>query len=244
MTTFRTLYERRLNREPVQYIVGTAGFMGLQFAVDGRVLIPRPETESLVEQAMLVCSRLDRVGPINIIEIGTGSGNIAVALAKFVRNSQVTSIDVSVEALEVARQNAASHGVEARISFQHIDVFEPVDQLVLQRFGVLVSNPPYIPGKEWDSLQQEVRKFEPRVALIDRKDGFEFHQRIVELAPFLLRDKGVVLLEVGSGQSDRVAEMMGAAGFFDISVVPDLQKIPRVVLGSCHSKTRNSGFVN
>lgn len=244
MSAFRSLYERRLNREPVQYIVGSASFMGLQFKVDQRVLIPRPETETLVEQAMLVCKRATSEQPISILEIGTGSGNIAVALAKFVRRAQVTSIDMSGEALEVARLNAATHGVDGNISFEQMDVFEPVDQLLLRRFDILVSNPPYVPPAEWDNLQQEVRKFEPRAALIDMTDGNEFHRRIIELTPYLLRDGGFLLVEVGYGQSEHVIQMMQEAAFSDCSVVPDLQKVPRVVIASCRSKTRNPGFVN
>lgn len=244
MRAFRSLYERRLNREPVQYIVGSASFMGLQFKVDQRVLIPRPETETLVEQTLLTCNRMSGDQPVSILEIGTGCGNIAVALAKFVRTAHITAIDSSSEALEIARLNAVTHHVEGNISFEHMDVFEPVDQILLRRFEILVSNPPYVPRDEWENLQQEVRKFEPRAALTDMNDGYEFHRRIIELAPYLLRDGGALVLEVGYGQSDRVLAMMQKAAFYDCSVVPDLQNVPRVVIGSCRSQTRNPGFVN
>lgn len=236
---FRTLYERRLNREPVQYIIGSTSFMGLSFLVDPRVLIPRPETETLVEQVMLQCGNRDNRKPIPIVEIGAGSGNIAVSLAKYVRNATVTSIDNSPGALEVARHNASTHGVLEKITFEQMDAFEPVDQLLRRRFDILVSNPPYIPKDEWDQLQMEVRRFEPTGALTDGNDGFEFYRRILELAPYLLVDHGMVLLEVGDGQAEQVRQMMIRAGFARCTVVADLQNVPRIVSGACRSRSRN-----
>ncbi|MGB2869203.1 MAG: peptide chain release factor N(5)-glutamine methyltransferase [Bacteroidota bacterium] len=239
MKKFRSLYERRLNREPVQYITGSTSFMGLSFSVDPRVLIPRPETETLVEQVMLQCGSLEARKSISIVEIGTGSGNIAVALAKYVKNAAVTSIDNSSGALEVARQNASTHGVLEKITFEQMDTFEPVDQLLRKRFDILVSNPPYIPKDEWDQLQMEVRRFEPTGALTDGNDGFEFYRRILELAPYLLVDHGMVLLEVGDGQAEAVRQMMLTAGFSRCAVVTDLQNVPRIVTGACRSRSRN-----
>lgn len=244
LRAFRTLYERRLNREPVQYIIGTASFMGLQFSVDPRVLIPRPETETLVEQVMLVCNSLPEGTPVSILELGTGSGNIAISLAKFVKNVHVTAIDVSDAALEVAQKNAERHGVLERISFHQMDVFEPVDQLLLRRFTLLAANPPYVSRDEWEALQPEVRQFEPRVATSDGNDGLEYFRRIIELAPYALSDAGTVLLEVGYGQSEQVLALMTEEGFFDCSIQEDLQGMPRVVIGSCRSQTRNPGPVN
>lgn len=244
LKAFRDLYERRLNREPVQYIIGSASFMGLQFSVDQRVLIPRPETETLVEQTMLVCNRMEESSPVSILEIGTGSGNIAVALAKFIKHAHITTIDVSDAALEVAGKNAERHGVLEKISFHHMDVFEPIDQLLLRRFNILVANPPYVSRDEWEALQPEVKQFEPRVATSDWKDGLEYFRRIVELAPFALSDGGTVLSEVGQGQADQVVALMTEAEFFDCSVEDDLQGVPRIVIGSCRSKTRNPGPVN
>ncbi|MEX2117570.1 MAG: peptide chain release factor N(5)-glutamine methyltransferase, partial [Bacteroidota bacterium] len=164
---FRRLVERRLNREPLQYIVGSAGFMGLQFRVDQRVLIPRPETETLVEQVMLLCNTAENAKSRSILEIGTGSGNIAIALAKFVRHAKVTSIDISPQAIEVAELNAKVHEVEAKVDFRVLDVFEPVDQLLLKRFDLVVSNPPYGSQEEWEQFQLEIKKYEPRMATTD-----------------------------------------------------------------------------
>ncbi len=244
LKAFRSLYERRLNREPVQYIVGGASFMGMQFKVDSRVLIPRPETETLVEQAMLVCQKASPGQPLSIMEVGTGSGNIAISLAKFVKGAKLWTIDVSEEALALARENAEYHGVSDKIVFERMDAFEPVDQLLLRRFDLLVSNPPYVSAGEWEDLQQEVRRFEPRVAVSDWKDGLEFYRRLVELAPYLLRDQGTMIVEVGYGQAETVARMLSDARYEEVEIIPDLQHIPRVVKGKTRSMARNPGFVN
>lgn len=241
---FRKFLERRLNREPLQYIVGAAGFMGLQFRVDQRVLIPRPETETLVEQVMLLCNTMQEEKPLSILEIGSGSGNIAVSLAKYVKRAKITGIDFSAESIEVAGFNAKIHEVEDRVSFRLLDIFEPIDQILLRRFDILVSNPPYISRDEWEQLQLEIRKYEPRTATTDEKDGYELFRRIFEIAPYVLSDSGRVAVEVGLGQAETVKTMMLASGFFDPFIIPDLQNTPRVVIGSCHSLTRNPGQVN
>ena len=241
---FRRLLERRLNREPLQYIVGAAGFMGLQFRVDPRVLIPRPETETLVEQVMLLSNRFAVGKTVSILEIGTGSGNIAVSLAKYLRQVRITSIDTSSEALEVAKLNAKVHEVTDRIDFRLLDVYEPVDQILLKRFDILVSNPPYVSNDDYEHLQLEVRKYEPRSATTDGKDGLEFYRRLLEIAPFLLSEGGLVVVEVGFGQAERVKSMMLESGMKDLDVVQDLQTVPRVVIGSCHAVTRNPGPLN
>ncbi|MBI4418043.1 MAG: peptide chain release factor N(5)-glutamine methyltransferase [Ignavibacteriales bacterium] len=243
MKEFRRLFERRLNREPLQYIIGSAGFMGLQFRVDPRVLIPRAETETLVEQVMILCNAAQGK-KLSILEIGTGSGNIAISLAKFVKHASVASIDCSPQAIEVAEINATVHEVTDRVEFRVLDAFEPVDQILLKRFDLVVSNPPYTSAEEWEHLQLEVRKYEPKTATTDGRDGLEFFRRIIELAPYLLVDGGSVAFEVGFGQSDHVRRMLSQSGFFNIYVVPDLQNIPRVVIGSCRSTTRNPGPVN
>ncbi|MBI2619253.1 MAG: peptide chain release factor N(5)-glutamine methyltransferase [Ignavibacteriales bacterium] len=241
---FRKILERRLNREPLQYIIGAAGFMGLQFRVDGRVLIPRPETETLVEQVMLLCNNAHKAKPLSILEIGSGSGNVAVSLAKYVKRVHVTGIDVSPDAVEVGELNAKVHEVDDRVAFKLLDVFEPIDQILLRRFDLLVSNPPYVSRDEWEQLELEVRKYEPRTATTDGRDGYVFFRRIFEIAPYVLADSGSVAVEVGHDQAETVMGMMIDAGFFHPYIVPDLQNIPRVVIGFCHSLTRNPGPVN
>lgn len=241
---FRKFLERRLNREPLQYLVGAAGFMGLQFRVDSRVLIPRHETETLVEQVMLLCNSVPEEKNLSILEIGSGSGNIAVSLAKYVKHAHVTGIDNAPESIEVAEFNAKVHEVEDRVSFRLLDVFEPIDQILLRRFDILVSNPPYVSREDWEQLQLEIRKYEPRTATTDGRDGYEFFRRIIEIAPYVLADSGYLALEVGHGQADTVMHMMAKAGFLNLFIVPDLQNTPRVVIGSSRSLMRNPGPVN
>jgi release factor glutamine methyltransferase len=231
---YRTLYERRLQHEPVQYIVGSAGFMGMQFQVDRRVLIPRPETETLVEQTMLICGRCLEGTLLSMLEVGTGSGNIAVAVAKLVRNIQVTSIDTNREGLEVAQANAAVHGVTDRISLREMSVFDPIVETLAQRYDFLVSNPPYVSAEEWENLAPEIRTYEPRLSVSDSGDGYAFYHRIAELGPGLLSENGSILVEVGQGQAENVKGIFMGAGVHDLSVVNDLQGIPRVVIGRCN----------
>lgn len=228
---FRTLYERRLKREPVQYIIGSASFMGLHFVVDPRVFIPRPETETLIEQTMLACQRYQEEGLIHIFEVGTGSGNIAVALAKFVKQSIVTTIDISLEALAVAKQNAQLHAVESKIKFSCSDVFDQADALLQSQYDIVVSNPPYIPKDEWEQLQKEVKDFEPSSALTDGTDGLKFYNRMVEILPVILKPGGTVVFEVGFGQSETIAQKLKQAGLKDVRITRDLQEVPRVVSG-------------
>ena len=233
LKTFRQLYERRLAHEPVQYIVGTTSFMGMQFAVDKRVFIPRPETETLIEQVMMKCNQRVAGEEAQILDVGTGSGNIAVSLAKLMRNTRITAIDRSAEALEVAQTNARMHGVTESIAFENASFFEPLESRFPQQFDYLVSNPPYVSIQEWQELDPEVRQFEPRQAVSDQNDGYEFYRRLGEVARQLVRKGGWVIVEVGYGQAERVTEIFRGAAFGEISVVNDLQEVPRVVLGRC-----------
>jgi release factor glutamine methyltransferase len=231
---FRSLFERRLNHEPVQYIVGTTAFMGLHLRVDPRVFIPRPETETLVEQVMLLCNQRKADETLSILEIGTGSGNIAVALAKLIRDVEVTSIDTSGEALEVARGNATLQGVAERISFQQMSVFDSSMEKLTVRFDQLVSNPPYVSVEEWEHLEPEIRRFEPRGAVSDSGDGYEFFRRITSIARGVLKKEGHVIVEVGEGQAEKVQGLFRDANLSDVRAVNDLQDVPRVVIGVCH----------
>jgi release factor glutamine methyltransferase len=228
---FRALYERRLKREPVQYIIGSTSFMGLHFSVDSRVLIPRPETETLIEQAMLLCHRYPSDTPIEVLEVGTGSGNIAVALAKYIKHAHITAIDISKEALMVAEENARMHSVDSKIQFSLIDVFHRTEDLFRNRFDLLVSNPPYIPKDEWEQLQTEVRDFEPSMALTDGKDGFQFYHRLIGIIPDVLRSGGGIMMEVGYHQAEKVVRELKNAGIDQLQITNDLQGIPRVVSG-------------
>lgn len=236
---YQRLLERRINHEPYQYIIGSANFMGLNMRVDCRVLIPRPETETLVEQTMLFLEEHHSGKSRNILDVGTGSGNVAIALTKLMRGITVFAIDVSEEALEVARLNASVHGVIDHIRFLHMNIFEPIHQFLTEKFDVVVSNPPYVSALEWESLQTEIRRYEPRSAVCDGKDGFEFHRRLIEIAPFLLTDRGALILEVGFGQAEIVAQMMEDQNLSSIQIHPDLSGVPRVVIGQ-----RNPGHIS
>jgi len=228
---FRTLYERRLTREPVQYIIGSANFMGLHFTVDPRVLIPRPETETLIEQVMLACQRYDADETIHILEVGTGSGNITVSIAKFIKNTRITAIDISLEALAVAKKNACLHSVESQIKFSCSDVFDLSDELFQSKYDLLVSNPPYVPKDEWEQLQREVRDFEPSSALTDGKDGLKFYHHMAGIIPTILKSGGSIVFEVGLDQAEIVANRLRKAGLAELKITDDLQGVPRVVSG-------------
>jgi release factor glutamine methyltransferase len=221
---FRALFERRLKREPLQYILGRTEFMGLSLAVNRSVLIPRPETELLVECA-LESLKERPAQPAHILDIGTGSGNIAVALGTFVPEAVIVSIDTSADALRTAASNVADHGL-ANVSLLEADVFG--DFLPGRTFDMVVSNPPYVAREEYQSLQPEVREYEPAAAVTDGGDGLHVISRIVDIAPLRLRPGGMLLMEIGYGQAAQVHALLAAAGFVEIAVVPDSARIPRV----------------
>ena len=234
LKAFRALFERRLHHEPVQYITGSTSFMGLQFQVDARAFIPRPETETLVEQIMLICSQRQESHRVSILEIGTGSGNIAVSLVKLVRDAQVTTIDTNAAALELARANAAARGCADSILFQELSLFDDLAEILPHPYDMLVSNPPYVSEEEWNLLAPEIRKFESKEAVTDSKDGYAFYRRISRIAGDLVRKDGRVVVEVGHGQAENVRTIFSEGGMGMITVVPDLQEIPRVVIGLCN----------
>jgi release factor glutamine methyltransferase len=233
LKAFRTLFERRLHHEPVQYIVGTTSFMGLQFQVDQRAFIPRPETETLVEQAMLLCGQRPEGERVSILEIGTGSGNIAVSLAKLVRDVHITTIDTNSAALDLARSNAIIRGCADHIVFQELSLFDELVEVLPHPYDLLVSNPPYVSEEDWSLLAPEISGFEPKDAVTDSKDGYVFYRRIARIAKDLIRKNGWVVVEVGHGQSENVSKIFSEGGIEKIKVVRDLQEIPRVVMGVC-----------
>ncbi|MDW7644986.1 MAG: peptide chain release factor N(5)-glutamine methyltransferase [Desulfuromonadales bacterium] len=219
---FREFVKRRARREPLQYILGTTEFWSLPFKVTPAVLIPRADTEILVEEAL---KRAD--GASTILDVGTGSGAIAVALAHELSAAQVVAVDCSAEALAVARDNAALNGVDGRISFQEGDLFA----LESVEYDLVLSNPPYIPVADIPTLMPEVRDHEPRGALVGGEDGLEAYRALARQAPTLLRAQGWLLVEVGIGQAEAVAELLETEGLRHISVRADYAGIPRVVAG-------------
>jgi release factor glutamine methyltransferase len=232
---FRTLCRQRLDGRPVQYIIGEQYFYGLRFMVDERVLIPRPETELLVEYAFASLGIPDRGGPAEaeVLDIGTGSGCIAVTMAKLCPAFKVTAVDCSSDALAVARENAARHGVESRVTFILADMFDELfaARLPESRYDLIVSNPPYIPRTEWEELQREVRQYEPETALTTPK-GIECYKAIAALGPSLLAPKGRLCLELHADGAVAVSELMAFHGFTGITVSKDYSGFDRIISGS------------
>ena len=230
----RALARKRRSGVPLQYLTGKQEFMGLDFEVGPQVLIPRPDTEILVEEAI---SDLKNRGALSILDIGTGSGAIAVSLAKYLPLSNVYAVDISKDAIEMARKNAESNGVSQRIDFLLGNLFEPFE-LIGEKVDVLVSNPPYIPAGDIDSLQREVAVYEPRGALDGGLDGLDFYRTIVEKAQRFLKNGGMIYLEVGSGQADAVENLLkkvkcgGESCYNNILRIKDLAGIERVVKAS------------
>ncbi len=219
---FQSLLNRRLAGEPIQYITGVVEFFGLGFHVDHDVLIPRPETEHLVEKALVLAANLARP---RIVDVGTGSGAIAVALARHLPNAYVFATDISAPALSVARENAESNGVANGVRFFEGDLLAPVAG---EKFDIVVSNPPYVPHADRDTLSVEVRDFEPAQALFAGEDGLAIYRRLIPAAFAALASGGLLLLEIGYGQTEAVHGLMVDAGFAEINFTPDLQSIPRV----------------
>jgi release factor glutamine methyltransferase len=216
---FETLLKRRLASEPVQYLTGEQEFFGLLFEVSLDVLIPRPETEHLVEA---VLERFDRDANPRIVDVGTGSGAIAVAIAHARTRAHVTGVDFYPNALEVARRNAERHGVMDRITLRQADLLVEAGTA---EFDVVVSNPPYIANDE--KLEPQVANYEPRSALYAGPTGLEVYERLIPQANRALKPQGWLMMEIGYGQQPALEALLG--GWREVSFVPDLQGIPRVV---------------
>ena len=219
---YAELLERRYRGEPIQYITGEAEFYGLPFRVTRDVLIPRPETEHVVEKVLEFAARFSQP---RIIDVGTGSGAIAVALAHHLPCARITATDIWAHALDLAHSNAGSNGVSNRIRFLPGDLFDPVAK---EQFEIVVSNPPYVSHNDRDSLAVEVRNHEPALALFAGEDGLEVFRRLIPAAFAALIPGGSVVLEIGYGQEAAVRALLSASGFDQIEFTPDLQGISRV----------------
>lgn len=225
---FRRFMARRLTREPVAYIIGEREFYGLSFQVDKRVLIPRPETELLVETALAVASERSADGDeLLIADVGTGSGCIVVSLAVHLQQTHFFGLDLSQEAVSLARSNAQQHGVDGRITFLDGDLLAPLPELV----DVIVANPPYVPAPNVETIQPEIRLYEPRMAVEGGEQGLEVTRRLLAEAGKYLRPRGTFLMETGHGQASEVVEAAKAAfpAAMGIDMVPDLAGIPRML---------------
>ncbi len=221
---YEVLLQRRLAGEPIQYITGQAEFYGLPFRVTRDVLIPRPETEHLIEKTLEVAAQFEQP---RIIDIGTGSGAIAITLAHKLPGAQVTTIDISESALAVARENAERNGVANGIRFLQGDLLAPVAN---EHFDIVVSNPPYVPITDLDTLAVEVRDHEPALALFAGDDGLDIYRRLIPAAHASLLPNGFIVLEIGCGLRPAIQALLADTGFTRIEFGADLQGIPRVAV--------------
>lgn len=216
---FNNLIERRVRHEPVAQIVGHREFWGLEFEVTRDVLVPRPETELIVEIALDI---VDRSRPLSILDVGTGSGCLAVSLTVELPSARVIASDISPAALDVARRNAARHGVAERIYFVRSNMFDGIDAVL----DVIVSNPPYVPAGE--QLPRDVIEYEPHQALFAGPDGLDALKVLIAGAQSHLAPAGSLIVEFGFGQADAVRALAAAAGWRSVTIRTDLQGIERV----------------
>ena len=216
--TYEQWLDRRARHEPVQYILGEQEFYGLTLRVTPDVLIPRPETEHLVDATL---SRVSHDAAVRVADVGTGSGAIAIALARSLPLAELTALELSPPALEVARQNATRHGVAERIRFIQSDLLAAVSREI---FDAIVSNPPYV--AEGEVLEEQVRGYEPTDALFAGPGGLDVYRRLIPQARESLKAGGWLLMEIGHGQREALARLL--TGWSEVEFVPDLQGIPRV----------------
>lgn len=232
---FRAFCRQRIEGRPVQYIIGEQYFYGMPFMVDERVLIPRPETELLVEQVLESSGMTGRsgCGEATMLDIGTGSGCIAVTLAKLCSGLKVTAVDCSPDALAVARVNALKHGVESQVAFVLADMFDELfaARLPEASYNLIVSNPPYIPASEWETLQREVKQYEPKIALTTLQ-GLECYRAIAALAVKLLVPGGKLCFELHADGASAVSEIMELQGFNGITIKRDYSGHDRIMSGT------------
>lgn len=224
-----SLVARRVAREPLQYLLGTQEFCGLEFSVTPAVLIPRPETELLIHH---VTDQLRTCPDAVIVDIGTGSGCVAVTLAARLAGRRILAIDRSPEALAVAQRNATRHAVCDRIEWLEGDLLGPLrERMAADSVDVIVSNPPYVSEADWAGLEPEVRVFEPRMALVGGEQGTEFHERLLRDSREFLAPGGLLVMEIGAGQATTVRQLAGQiGGYTALRIIEDAAGIERIVM--------------
>ncbi len=224
---YRDYIKRRGNFEPLQYIIGKVEFYGLEFKVNPSVLIPRPETEWMVEN---ILNQFPKDEKLIILDVGSGSGNIAIALAVNLPSSQIFSTDISEQALLIARENSERHNVSERIKFVKHDILKN-DLNSFPMFDLIVSNPPYVSKESYSALQKEIINFEPPIAVTDEGDGYTFYREISTKSSVRLKENGKLFFEVAQGQSEEVVEIMTKNHFQNVGVIKDYQNIDRIIFG-------------
>jgi len=227
LAKYKTLIELRAAGEPLQYITGHQEFFGLEFEVTPDVLIPRPETEILVEEAIRLVGQNQTAEPV-IVDVGTGSGCIAVTLARELEQANIIACDISPAGLQVARRNAARYDLADRIQFSESDLLAAFPENNFADF--ILSNPPYIASDELPALQREVRDWEPHLALTDNADGLSFYRRLIDDSPSKLKSGGYLICELGYGQSEAVSARIDPDIWEEFSLINDLQGIPRTLV--------------
>ena len=224
LITLRSWVKRRINREPIQYITRSSEFYGRKFIVDQNVLIPRPETEILIDVSVEILSKKNSP---TIIDIGTGSGCIGITLALEIPSSNIIAIDISDSALSIAKKNADMYSIR-NIEFLRLDI---LNQDIIHIADMLISNPPYISKEEIPDLMEDVKDFEPMIALTDKSDGLDFYRKFSDIMPHVIKKNGTAILEVGRGSHpDRVKEIFSKSGYNNIDIVKDLNKDKRVFI--------------
>ncbi len=228
---FLELISKRAQGFPFQYIINEKEFMGLTFYVEEGVLVPRPDTEILVEYVLDYIKKNYENKSIKVLDLGSGSGAISLSIAKYVPNSYVYGIDIDDIPLKVCNINKERFNL-SNVEFLKGDMFAPIYNMK-NTFHIIASNPPYIPRKEIEKLQREVKDFEPRLALDGGEDGLDFYRRIISQAKEFLISDGLLIFEIGYDQGLAVKEIMEHNDFEDVKILKDLQGLDRVVLGNC-----------
>lgn len=225
IAAYRKFIYRRGKHEPLQYILGEVEFYGLKFKVNKNVLIPRPETEFLIEQALAIVAEYQIK---SILDIGSGSGNIPITLAKNLNGVAITSIDISQEAFRVAEENAIYNEVKNKINLLNTDIYDYTSD---SKFDMIISNPPYVSRSDYGNLSKDIVNYEPATSITDFSDGYEFFRIITKKSDTILNKGGFLLCEMAQGQSEFIQKMFSDADFSEIKIIKDYQNIDRVIIG-------------
>ena len=222
---FSDFLKRSINYEPVQYIIKETEFYGLDFKLNNNVLIPRPETERIVECAI---NEIKKFNFKIILDIGTGSGIIGICIAKIIDNNiSLIGIDSNKKALKIARENASNHNVSSRIKFIHLDILK---NKLKSKFDIVISNPPYVSLNDYENLDKEVKLFEPKTALTDNNDGMQFYQKYADEGYKWLNKNGIIILEVGRKKhSEKVKKIFLEKGWKNVELINDFNGDPRIL---------------
>ncbi len=234
LNRYRPLIKKRKSGQPLQYITGKTSFMGISLKIDDRALVPRPETEEMTEE---ILTRFRHRSGLKVLDLGTGSGAIAIALAKFLVAPRVTAVDKSDSALKLAEENVSENGVSGAVEFRQSDWFSAVDD----QYNIIVSNPPYVASGEIEELSPEVREHEPLEALDGGEDGMREIRRILEEVPGYLTEDGAFFLEISYNQGERVKDLVSNTDFTRVKLIKDTGEKDRILFGQRRVKDVKNG---